>query len=151
MPLTEEERTNHRITRVWRRVKVAAANQCWLWTGSTVVDHSWTTPRQYGRILINGKQIRVHRFVYSVTRHPVPDGMVVDHLCRNTLCVNPSHLEMVTPGENTRRGVKSPKRRCPYGHEYSPENTLVRSGKKVCRVCYSPKWRQEIERRSSAA
>jgi hypothetical protein len=78
---------------------------------------------------------------------PIPDGLVLDHLCRNKLCVNPKHLEPVTNQENILRGLtplvggyyNMAKTHCPKGHEYSPENTYYRPSRwrqtRVCRIC----------------
>jgi hypothetical protein len=48
--------------------------------------------------------IRAHRFAYELLVGPIPEGLVIDHLCRNRRCVNPAHLEPVTAEENWRRG-----------------------------------------------
>lgn len=69
---------------------------CWHWALSI-------TPRGYGQARRDGHQ-SAHRWVYSLLRGPIPEGMQLDHLCRCKDCVNPDHLEPVTPGENTRRG-----------------------------------------------
>lgn len=79
--------------------------------------------------------------VYELFKGKIGDGLVLDHLCRNRVCVNPDHLEQVTIGENVRRsplhGVSGrAKTHCPSGHEYSGEN-LKRSkdGTRVCVTC----------------
>lgn len=59
----------------------------------------------YGRLRRNGRSIPAHRYSYEVRVGPIPEGLELDHLCRNTQCVNPDHLEPVTGAENRRRGV----------------------------------------------
>ena len=58
----------------------------------------------YGIVTICGKKYYTHRVAYEELVGPIPDGLVLDHLCRNRRCCNPEHLEPVTDGENTRRG-----------------------------------------------
>jgi hypothetical protein len=61
--------------------------------------------------------VMAHRWLYERWVGPIPDGLQLDHLCRNRACVNPDHLEPVTPAENTRRGrvLQSPDTHCPHG------------------------------------
>jgi hypothetical protein len=92
---------------------------CILWIG--VTNYSG-----YGVINVARKQYRAHRLIYELMRGPVPDGLVLDHLCRVRCCVNPDHLEPVTQLVNVRRGAKLVKF-CKSGHEFTPENTLVRT------------------------
>ena len=72
---------------------------------------------------------------------PLPDGLVLDHLCRNRACVNPEHLEPVTQSVNLLRGetvnaAASARTHCINGHEFSPVNTRISpSGRRVCRSC----------------
>lgn len=70
-------------------------------------------------------------------RGPIPEGLVIDHLCRDLLCVNPGHLEPVTQKENVRRGVgHGAETHCPQGHEYTEANTRVsKKNKRYCRAC----------------
>lgn len=90
---------NHRF---WQKVK--KTSKCWLWISSTS-SHSLRNVKGYGSFNINGKAYYAHRLSYEdFSKLKIKKGMVVDHLCRNTLCVNPQHLELVTNGENIRRG-----------------------------------------------
>lgn len=106
---------------------------CWLY-GSGGRHHSIRTG---GR---GSTQVGTHRLVYERLVSPVPEGLVLDHLCRIENCVNPAHLEPVTQLENTLRGrapsaVNAGKDRCPEDHPYDEENTYHAAGKRGCRVC----------------
>jgi len=106
----------------------------------------WHKPGRCGygqvRLVISGINYSClsHRFMYQFFIGAVPDGLVLDHLCRNRACANPDHLRVVTHQVNilcgsgaTARHAK--KTHCVHGHEYTPENTLkVRNGKR-CRTC----------------
>lgn len=109
-------------------------NGCIVWTASG-------NGAGYGAMYIaKGKRVLAHRWSYEYYVGPIPDGLVLDHLCRNPKCVNPEHLEAVTQRVNTLRGkaptaINAAKTHCLLGHEYTPENTLIRNGKRSCRVC----------------
>ena len=85
-----------------------------------------------------------HRFSYELHVGPIPTGLTLDHLCRNTLCVNPAHLEPVTMRENILRGY-SPSANgarathCPHGHPYNERNTGITktNGARFCRTCHN--------------
>jgi len=111
--------------------KICAAGDCWMWVG-------WRDKDGYGRVKWDGKGLQAHRVVFELIRRtPMPKHLVADHLCRNTWCVNPDHLEAVTNQENILRGeglaaLNARKERCPNGHEY------YRAGRKRrCRICTS--------------
>lgn len=114
---------------------------CWEWQAST-------SNGGYGQFKLNGTMARAHRVSYELFVGQIPDGMVLDHLCRNRRCVNPAHLEAVTQDENMARGARATATHCSYGHEFTPENTRHRdrkNGERVCRTCVK---RRKAERRA---
>lgn len=82
----------------------------------------------------------LHRLAIEAWSGPIPDGLVVDHLCRVPACCNPNHLEPVSNWENTLRGsnfmgMRSRSDLCSRGHLFTPENTRSREGRRECKVC----------------
>ena len=105
----------------WARVD--ASGDCWVWTGAK-------NRQGYGSQRLDGKRPGAHRVVYEALVGPIPEGLELDHLCRNPSCVNPDHLEPVTHQENMRRGLS--RRVCVKGHA---PNWYVGSRSRVCRTC----------------
>lgn len=111
--------------------KVDTSGDCWLWLAG--VDRNG-----YGRYNDQGRTTFAHRFAYQQIKGDIPNGLVLDHLCRVITCVNPEHLEPVTIGENVRRGIALMPRKthCKNGHPISGDNIKLRSnGQPRCREC----------------
>lgn len=116
---------------LWRVLNNLDVGDCWEWKKSTVCG--------YGQFHLNGKSLRVHRIVYEALVGPIPEGMVLDHLCRNRKCANPDHLEVVTHGENIRRGQTGKRlgRRthCVNGHSFENAPPFKNGSGRRCRSC----------------
>lgn len=114
-----------------RKYKLNAKTGCWDWTGAK-------NGHGYGYIRdedANCTTLQAHRVSYEMHVGPIPDGLQIDHLCRNRLCVNPKHLEPVTAQVNTMR-AKAIITHCPQGHPYDEENTMLAYGHlRACRIC----------------
>jgi hypothetical protein len=111
---------------------IRAADGCWEWSGThDPAGYAKLSFRRDGKKILIG----VHRLAYELHIGPIPDGLVIDHLCRNPGCVNPEHLEAVPQAVNFLRGmhrtaVTIREGRCQRGHEMTPENTI-----KICKTC----------------
>ena len=114
---------------------------CWLYTGALMADG-------YARVKDASQDVAllIHRVTYEELAGSIPEGLVLDHLCRVRHCVNPEHLEPVTNAENVRRGFRSrlgDRTHCSEGHEFTPENTTLQrkttkqgeSFSPICRTC----------------
>ena len=137
------------------KIEPEPTSGCWLWTGAL-------NREGYGQIWIAKNQPKpmVHRYAYmELTGQDIPDGFVIDHLCRVRSCVNPDHLEAVTPRVNTYRCPSPPSRNgkkthCKHGHELSGRNLFLhedRNGpRRDCRECGKLKTRRYRARRKGA-
>lgn len=91
--------------RFWSKVERPSPSGCWTWTGARLSATS-----DYGRIDVAGVRYVAHRYAYVLLVGPIPDGHELDHLCENQRCVNPAHVEPVTPDEHGRRSVRQRER-----------------------------------------
>lgn len=120
--------------RFWSKVRKADGYGCWEWTG--------TKSGGSGRIWWEKTIVPAYRVSYTLVKGPIPEGLHIDHLCRNPICVNPDHLEPVTQRENTLRGIgptaiNARKTHCKRGHELGGENLIPGDHGRECRKCAS--------------
>lgn len=100
---------------------------CWFWQARL-------NAQGYTVFKVNGKIVHVHRWAYETFKGPIPEGLVVDHLCTNRSCVNPDHLEAITVKENN---IRAKGTSCfQEGHPRTEENTIIISGVQICRRCH---------------
>lgn len=148
-----ERRTIKLPERIRAKIDFGVPGGCWRWRARCL--------RGYGQVWWEGRSALAHRVVYEILAGIIPDGLELDHLCRNPGCVNPAHLEPVTGQENVRRSnapavaralvqarnattstgsvygdFHAAKTHCPQGHAYAGDN-LYRSpsGRRECRTC----------------
>jgi hypothetical protein len=113
--------------------KVEKTDSCWNWIGAK-------SKRGYGSFRIKDKTVLAHRWAYENLVGEIPEGLVIDHKCRNHSCVNPDHLEVVTQKENCQRGIMGEEARkrnhakthCKHGHELSYKSDGIR----YCKECH---------------
>lgn len=138
------------LERFWSKVEFGPS--CWIWKSATD-NHG------YGIFCVRQPSgcfpFKAYRLAYElVNAKEVPEGMTLDHLCRNRLCVNPAHLEVVTLAENKRRGmspcaVHARKTHCKRGHPFSEENTYRQPSKPFGRACITCIKIKRLERKNA--
>ena len=125
-----------------------AQSGCWEWTGGT-------KGRGYGSFRMDGRMQAAHRVSMLLHGREIPDGLVVDHICRNVRCVNPDHLRAVDQRTNVYENSDAPakhnalKTHCPHGHPYSGANLILRKDQRVCRECKNASTRSRRNREMS--
>lgn len=124
---TEAERFERNIRRL--------PSGCWRWL-------AYKKETGYGKFTlqspskgIHGKVVQAHRYAFETIRGKVPEGLELDHTCKNPWCVNPFHLEAVTHLENMRRGKRANQTHCKHGHALSGNNVRKTVRQRVCREC----------------
>lgn len=163
------EEESRRYERFIKKVQIDDKG-CWNWTGCKCA-------LGYGQFYYSNKTKSrakgTHRYSYEAHKGPIPEGLSIDHLCRNPSCCNPDHLEAVTRGENNSRAwaatskerqlarvskagrvaaelLKS-KTHCKHGHERTGYNAYIYKGRQDCRTCRKRRKqesRARLERRS---
>lgn len=122
--------------------KIVAGDGCWEWDGAKM-------PSGRGKVVWRGRNWLAYRAVYSWLVGPIPEGLTLDHLCRNTGCVRPAHLEPVSQRTNTLRGlaptaVNARKTHCRKGHALCGDNLVphnLKRGQRLCRTCHNERQR----------
>lgn len=130
--------------RFWKKVACIPTG-CWEWRAAAT--------RGYGVYAVERRAQRAHRVAFEALVGPIPEGMDLDHLCRNPSCVNPAHLEVVTHRENVLRGESPPaelarRTRCPEGHPLAGANlspSSTRRGSRSCLTCERRRSREQAE------
>ena len=141
------------LSRFALNLEAEPGSECLVWIGAKVDG--------YGTFSYRKKTVKAHRWSYEREVGPIPNGLQLDHLCRNRACVNVRHLEPVTQRENILRGEglaaeEAARNHCIHGHEYTPDNTYIRrhpDGRFRARVCRRCKRRgsRDSKRRLRAA
>ena len=122
--------------RFWDKVIPEPNSGCWIWLGCN-------NGKGYGKFWIEGRKTYSHIISYVYLVDSYAEGLDLDHKCRNRICCNPDHLEPVTRKINILRGQSiaitiarnRAKTHCPKGHEYTPENTIIRVNRNNAREC----------------
>lgn len=132
------------LDRFAEKVDLSDPDECWQWT-------AYVDPAGYGRFGVERKADYAHRVSFELLVGPIPDGLVIDHLCRNRACVNPDHLEPVTELQNIQRGYTA-RGIGPICNQCGTAKVTGSNGFRVCRHCQNNRaWerREEYKRKRS--
>jgi hypothetical protein len=126
------------IARFWSYVDRRGKDECWPWKRAT-------PGAGYGEFSAGGVRVKAHRAAVFITQGKIPEGMMVDHICRNRACVNPRHLRVVSPRVNSIENstsfaaINAAKTHCPQGHLLAGDNLVASAKTRKCRACFRVK------------
>lgn len=135
----------------FRHIRADFPDGCWWWIGASQGTH-----HNYGHFNIQGRDYRAHRFSYEYFFGPIPDGLVIDHLCNHSLCVYPYHLEPTTQRKNVLRGISplanyARQTHCKRGHLFDEKTTYyaqrTNGVHRQCRPCHARQAKIDRERK----
>lgn len=122
------------LDRIWDRVDMSGGpDACWPWKLS-IGSHGYG---QVGWMGTGGRGMTTAmRATWTAIHGPIPDGLQIDHLCRNRPCCNPAHLRLLTLSENSSNTSRLLRTECLHGHPYDEQNTYItKQGWRRCRTC----------------
>ena len=131
-PIPKEICSAHNLQRFFSKVRINQKTSCWEWVACQAMG--------YGYFRLGSSMWLAHRVSYFVFVSAIPDGLTLDHLCRNRVCVNPQHLEPVPLKVNCLRGespqaINARKIQCYQGHALSGSNLRIDKKGRRCRAC----------------
>jgi len=123
-----------RLKSFWDRVLFTT--DCLEWIGAK-------NPRGYGLFWDGVHFVPAHRYILDLIKRKFDKALSIDHLCKNTSCVNPKHLDPCTIGDNVRRGERANRTHCARGnHPLSGVNLYIHNGQRKCKECRREAWRR---------
>lgn len=143
------ELTERELERFWE--KVEKGEGCWLWRGpSCLVNKRYRT--RYGVFPVRGEggwakkeHYKAHRVAWTLEHGAIREGLTIDHVCKNTMCVNPGHMEEVKQSVNSTRAMARFKGRCRKGHEVNEKGRCLE-----CARRRGAEWRAKNPERAQA-